>query len=159
MRIFIILSFLLFSIAAQAAEVRNLKAGQSGDLGKKVRLGVGKRVTWDTLADIPAGFEGEITWDVSSPGGAAVSGGGFTDPVTGMQFVFVKGGCYEMGDTFGDGDKDEKPVHEVCVDDFYLGKYDVTVGDFPQIRLRQRLQYRGGEGEWLRGLERKQMGI
>jgi formylglycine-generating enzyme required for sulfatase activity len=35
-----------------------------------------------------------------------------------------------MGDTFGDGQSDEKPVHEVCVDDFYLGKYEVTVGQF-----------------------------
>jgi len=40
--------------------------------------------------------------------------------------VFVKGGCFDMGDTFGDGDSDEKPVHEVCVDDFYIGKYEVT---------------------------------
>jgi len=53
-------------------------------------------------------------------------GKSFEDPVTGMEFVFVKGGCFEMGDTFGDGDPDEKPVHEVCVDDFYLGKYEVT---------------------------------
>ena len=35
----------------------------------------------------------------------------FKDTVTGMEFVFVKGGCYEMGDTFGDGDSDEKPAH------------------------------------------------
>ncbi|MEK7306171.1 MAG: formylglycine-generating enzyme family protein [Nitrospirota bacterium] len=44
--------------------------------------------------------------------------------------VFVKGGCYDMGDTFGDGDPDEKPVHNVCVDDFYMGKYEVTVVEF-----------------------------
>jgi formylglycine-generating enzyme len=35
-----------------------------------------------------------------------------------------------MGDTFGDGDPDEKPVHEVCVDDFYLARTEVTVGQF-----------------------------
>jgi formylglycine-generating enzyme required for sulfatase activity len=38
-----------------------------------------------------------------------------------------------MGDTFGDGDSDERPVHEVCVGDFYLGKYEVTVGQFRQF--------------------------
>jgi len=54
----------------------------------------------------------------------------YRDPTTGMEFVFIKGGCYEMGDTFGDGSSGEKPVHEVCVDDFYLGKYEVTVGQF-----------------------------
>lgn len=40
--------------------------------------------------------------------------------------VLVKGGCFEMGDVIGDGDPDEKPVHKVCVDDFYIGKYEVT---------------------------------
>lgn len=44
--------------------------------------------------------------------------------------VFVKGGCYKMGDSFGDGEADEKPVHTVCVDDFYMGKFEVTVGEF-----------------------------
>jgi len=48
-------------------------------------------------------------------------------------FVFIKGGCFQMGDTFGDGDSDEKPVHEVCVDDFYMGKYEVTVGEFREF--------------------------
>lgn len=52
------------------------------------------------------------------------------DAATGMEFIFVKGGCYQMGDTSGDGYFSEKPVHEVCLDDFYMGKYDVTVGQF-----------------------------
>lgn len=30
-----------------------------------------------------------------------------------------------MGDNFGDGQTDEK-VHEVRVDDFYVGKHEVT---------------------------------
>jgi len=58
----------------------------------------------------------------------------YTDPATGMQFVLVKGGCFQMGDTFGDGDVDEKPVHEVCVDDFYIGKYEVTQAQWRTIR-------------------------
>jgi formylglycine-generating enzyme required for sulfatase activity len=55
------------------------------------------------------------------------------DPVTGMEFLLVKGGCYQMGDTFGDGGDDEKPVHEVCVKDFYLGKYEVTQGQWKRV--------------------------
>ena len=55
------------------------------------------------------------------------------DPATGMEFVFVKGGCYDMGDTFGGGDPDEKPVHNVCVSDFYMGKYEVTQGQWKTI--------------------------
>lgn len=45
-----------------------------------------------------------------------------------VEMVYVRGGCYQMGDIFDDpeGGSEEKPVHEVCVDDFYLGKYEVT---------------------------------
>jgi len=50
----------------------------------------------------------------------------YTDPVTGMGFVLVKGGCYRMGNTFDNGGFDEKPVHEVCLDDFYMGTYETT---------------------------------
>src|SRR5271169_3306365 len=54
----------------------------------------------------------------------------YKDPSLGMEFVNVPGGCYQMGDTLGDGFPSEKPVHEVCVNDFYLAKYDVTLGEF-----------------------------
>lgn len=43
-----------------------------------------------------------------------------------IEMVQVPGGCFQMGDNFGDGDIDEKPVHEVCVNDFQIGKYEVT---------------------------------
>ena len=51
----------------------------------------------------------------------------------GMEFVFIRGGCFQMGDIFGDGDSDEKPVHAVCVKDFYIGKYEVTQGQWKTI--------------------------
>lgn len=47
--------------------------------------------------------------------------------------ILVKGDCYEMGDTFGEGDKDEVPVHKICVDDFYLGEHEVTQGEWKKI--------------------------
>jgi formylglycine-generating enzyme required for sulfatase activity len=43
-----------------------------------------------------------------------------------IEMVYVKGGCFQMGDLFEDGDNDEKPVHKVCVNDFSIGKYEVT---------------------------------
>lgn len=46
--------------------------------------------------------------------------------VTEDGMVYVKGGCFDMGDIFGTGDSDEKPVHTVCLGDFYLGKTEVT---------------------------------
>lgn len=47
-------------------------------------------------------------------------------PLKAIEMVLVKGGCYKMGDTFGHGKEDERPVHDVCVKDFYLGKYPIT---------------------------------
>jgi formylglycine-generating enzyme required for sulfatase activity len=63
----------------------------------------------------------------STPSKEELTGGSggksYTDTATGMGFVFVKGGCYQMGDRDGDGRSNEKPVHEVCVSDFWIGKY------------------------------------
>ena len=53
-----------------------------------------------------------------------------------IDLVLVKGGCYQMGDVFGDGNKeieDETPVHKVCVRDFYLGKYEVTQEQWQKV--------------------------
>jgi formylglycine-generating enzyme required for sulfatase activity len=50
-----------------------------------------------------------------------------------MEFVFVEGGCFQMGDTFGDGYKDETPAHVVCVDGFWMGKYEVTQGQWEKV--------------------------
>jgi formylglycine-generating enzyme len=47
-------------------------------------------------------------------------------PLKPIEMVLVKGGCYEMGDGFGHGAEDERPLHKVCVKDFYLGKYPIT---------------------------------
>lgn len=75
----------------------------------------------------------EIKPEIKAAAKDTVRVGRFTDTVTGMEFIFVKGGCFQMGDTFGDGKPDEKPVHEVCVDDFYMGKYEVTQGQWKLV--------------------------
>ncbi|MBE0585575.1 MAG: formylglycine-generating enzyme family protein [Desulfofustis sp.] len=58
----------------------------------------------------------------------------FTEPLTGMGFVPITGGCFQMGDSAGDGDDNERPVHEACVADFSLGKYEVTNAQFRKFR-------------------------
>jgi len=55
------------------------------------------------------------------------------DKIPEVPIVFVQGGCFEMGDTFGDGGIDEKPAHQVCLDDFYLGKFEVTQGQWEAV--------------------------
>ena len=62
------------------------------------------------------------------------SGITFREPLTGMDFILIKGGCFPMGDVFEDGDRDERPVHEVCLEDFYIGRYEVTQGQWKAIK-------------------------
>ena len=38
--------------------------------------------------------------------------------------AFIKGGCFVLGNNFAQ--VDEAPEHEVCIDDFYLDRYEVT---------------------------------
>ena len=47
--------------------------------------------------------------------------------------VLVRGGSFQMGNTFDGGDADEKPVHQVELDSFLIGKHEVTVGEFNEF--------------------------
>lgn len=68
----------------------------------------------------------------------------FIEPLLEMEFLHIPAGCYQMGDTFGDGNNDEKPVHEVCVDSFYLGKYEVTQGQYQLLMGNNPSRFNGG---------------
>jgi formylglycine-generating enzyme required for sulfatase activity len=55
------------------------------------------------------------------------------DPVTGMEFVRVSGGSFEMGDRTGYGSRDERPVHRVVVSDFHIGRHEVTQAQWEKV--------------------------
>jgi formylglycine-generating enzyme required for sulfatase activity len=57
------------------------------------------------------------------------------DPITGMELVRVPGGCFRMGCGEGlqDCGKDEFPVHEVCVGDFWMGRFEVKQGEWKKV--------------------------
>ncbi|MGL1863134.1 MAG: formylglycine-generating enzyme family protein [Pseudodesulfovibrio sp.] len=66
----------------------------------------------------------------------------WTDPTTGMEFVWVPGGCYQMGSN--SGSSEEKPVHEVCVDGFWMSKYEVTNAQYHRYKVDHiNDEYRG----------------
>lgn len=88
-------------------------------------------------AEPDVGWEAKIVQD---PGKT------WTESATGMEFAWVPGGCYRMGCALSDGcEEDELPVHEVCVDGFWVGKYEVTNEQFV-IFLNDKKE-RGPEGE------------
>lgn len=62
-------------------------------------------------------------------GGAQASGLGpddFISPATDIGFVRLDGGCYLMGSDSQKGFDFERPVHEVCVHPFLIGRTEVT---------------------------------
>ena len=70
------------------------------------------------------------------------------EPTTGMELVYVPDGCFQMGQTETEkqelmtqvGEEDytkyyanELPRHEVCVEGFYIGKYEVTQAQWEAV--------------------------
>lgn len=57
------------------------------------------------------------------------------EPVSGMEFVWIVGGCFQMGCGAWAGEcfDDERPVHEVCVDGFWMAKSEVTQGQWKRV--------------------------
>ncbi|MCX6278123.1 MAG: SUMF1/EgtB/PvdO family nonheme iron enzyme [Bacteroidetes bacterium] len=50
---------------------------------------------------------------------------------TDNEMVFVEGGTFQMGSN--DGDSDEKPVHSVTLNNFYIGKTEVTQKQWREV--------------------------
>ena len=48
----------------------------------------------------------------------------WVSPTTGMEFIYIPSGCFNMGTE--NGFDFESPVHNVCIDAFYMGKFEVT---------------------------------
>jgi formylglycine-generating enzyme len=57
------------------------------------------------------------------------------------EMVFVEGGTFQMGSNVGD--LDEKPVHQVTVSDFYIGKYEVTQKEWVEIMGSNPSHFKG----------------
>jgi formylglycine-generating enzyme required for sulfatase activity len=69
------------------------------------------------------------------------------EPVTGMEFVWVPKGCFQMGcnEPHGALSDDQMPVHEVCVSGFWLGKYEVTQGQWQKVMGSNPSSFKKGD--------------
>lgn len=68
----------------------------------------------------------------------------------GIEFVFVKGGTFDMGDVFGGGNKNEGPVHPVTLDDFYISDREITFAQYDRFCQATGREKPADEG-WGRG--------
>ena len=57
-----------------------------------------------------------------------------TSPIVpSIDMILVQGGTFLMGDSFGDGETNEKPIHSVTLNDFYIGKYEITQAQWKAV--------------------------
>ncbi len=62
--------------------------------------------------------------------------------------VLVKGGSYMMGSPAKVGDDDERPQHEVTLNDFYISKYEITNAQFVKF-LNEKGNQKEGKYTWI----------
>jgi formylglycine-generating enzyme required for sulfatase activity len=87
----------------------------TGDVGRAIAPGTGKTITWDIAQDYP----GEC---IAQTRIRVVARGFDID----MAMVYVPAGSFEMGDSFGEGDAGELPVHTVTLSAYEIGAHEVT---------------------------------
>lgn len=67
------------------------------------------------------------------------------DPFLRMSFVWVPGGCFEMGcgDWSDNCSDSEKPVHKVCVNGFWMARHEVTQGQWERLMGHNPSEFKG----------------
>ncbi len=70
-----------------------------------------------------------------------VAGTAWKEPKTGMEFVWVPTGCFQMGSNAGE--PEEQPVHKVCLKGFWMGKYEVTQAQYKQVTGKSPSSFSG----------------
>jgi formylglycine-generating enzyme len=90
-----------------------------------------KDQAWQTICyefpELTQGVNTGDTIELRIKAGLTINAGDiYIEPITDMEFVWVPQGCYQMGSDSGEAESDEKPVHEVCVDGFWMAKTEVT---------------------------------
>ncbi len=86
---------------------------------------------------------GKISWRVRAlrADGSAGQWSAISEVTVEWDFVHVEGGSFQMGSTAGDDD--EKPVHTVRVDSFYMGKYEVTQEEWQEVMGSNPSRFKG----------------
>jgi formylglycine-generating enzyme required for sulfatase activity len=73
----------------------------------------------------------------------------WTEPLTEMEFVWIPKGCFMMGSPETEMNRDsDETQHKVCVDGFWMGRYEVTVKQY-SIFI-SKTQYKGNGENVLR---------
>ncbi|MCI5131559.1 MAG: hypothetical protein D3904_08540 [Candidatus Electrothrix sp. EH2] len=69
------------------------------------------------------------------------------EPLTKMNFVRIPGGCFQMGAPESEKERfsNEGPPHKVCIDSFFIGKYEVTQGQWNKLMEKNPAGFKKGD--------------
>ncbi|MBF0096968.1 MAG: SUMF1/EgtB/PvdO family nonheme iron enzyme [Magnetococcales bacterium] len=65
-------------------------------------------------------------------------------PVTGMPFVWIPGGVFQMGDDGMEARNNEQPAHTVQLGGFWLAQFPVTQGEWQQVMGNNLAHFKRG---------------
>ncbi len=101
------------------AYLKKYPNGLFADIAKRRALNPPKPATTTVVSIAPT--------HATKPEPAAVAGKTWVEPTTGMEFVWIPKGCFQMGSPTSElGRNSNEHQHEVCVDGYWLGIYEVT---------------------------------
>lgn len=69
------------------------------------------------------------------------------NPKDGSELILIPAGAFIMGSPYGEGSSGEHPRHRVYLSAYYIGKYEVTNGQFAKFVNDQKSGYRV-QGNW-----------
>ena len=124
-----------------------------GPWEERVVLGAGERRT----------LRASLTRAPDPPRPTVPAGDRGRKPTTAADFVWIEGDCFQMGSpTTETGRYDDERQHRVCVEDFWLGSHEVTVGEFRRFvqatNYRTEAEREDGcyywDGEWKKDKDR-----
>ncbi len=106
-------------------------ANFSGDVGSGIATGENKQIVWDAGADWNWNYSSNLRFKVTA-----------NDSVVPPGMALIPAGTFQMGDTFGEVNSDELPLHDVYTDAFYMDKYEVS-----NEKMREVMQWAFDNGK------------
>lgn len=114
--------------------------------GDRTNVSPGRRkISWASKVDLPGVFGSNYRVKVTVDDGKTPDG-----------MVYIPGGTFQMGDSFSEGNSNERPVHSVTLNSFYMGKYEITNGQYCNflnsalsqglISVSSNIVYKAGSG-------------
>ena len=108
---------------------------------------IGAEITSPTLSQSEASPCSTLQAGPSGKGQPVFPSDIWQEPYTAIEMVWVHGAAFQMGSGAWDdqGLADEKPVHEVLLDGFWIGRYPITVAQYAMFTNAVK----GHEPVWL----------